>query len=176
MKTLNVTKGTNDDSFSEGMLKGRMAETLVEELLKKSGNTVYRFGFEAIMQNLTQIKKSFDAHSDAGKRIRAIPDFIVIDASGNPMFVEVKFRRHGKLHKNDRERLDRIGSFWSAKIVFVNSTQKPFFKVSSAPYVGKNGELICQPMTEQQGWKIDPVVYDEFETLVERYLAPQLNI
>lgn len=61
------------NNFSpEKMLKGRMAETMVEELLKKSGNTVYRFGYEAIMQNLTQLKRNFDAHSDAGERIRAI--------------------------------------------------------------------------------------------------------
>ena len=44
------------NNFAEGILKGRMAETLIEELLKKSGNTVYRFGYEAIMQNLTQLQ------------------------------------------------------------------------------------------------------------------------
>lgn len=37
----------------EKMLKGRMAESMVEELLKRSDNKVYRFGYEAILQNLT---------------------------------------------------------------------------------------------------------------------------
>lgn len=41
----------------ENILKGRMAEGLVEELLKESGNKVYRFGYEAILQNLTQLEK-----------------------------------------------------------------------------------------------------------------------
>ena len=58
------------NNFAEGILKGRMAETLIEELLKKSGNTVYRFGYEAIMQNLTQLQKSFDIHSEMGEKIR----------------------------------------------------------------------------------------------------------
>lgn len=38
----------------ESMLKGRIAEALVEELLRQSGNIVHRFGYEAIVQNLVQ--------------------------------------------------------------------------------------------------------------------------
>ncbi len=158
----------------ESVLKGRMAETLVEELLKKSGNTVYRFGYEAILQNLTQIKNIFDRYSDAGERIRSIPDFIVITDSGESIFVEVKFRMHGLPHKKDRARLEKIGSFWNAKVVFVNSTQKPFFQVADAPYLAENGTLACHPMMNEGGWKIDPKIYEEYETLVEKYLAPTL--
>jgi hypothetical protein len=63
----------------ENMLKGRIAETLIEELLRQSGNIVYRFGYEAIVQNLVQLEESFDRNSEVGERIRVIPDFIVID-------------------------------------------------------------------------------------------------
>src|SRR3972149_1299879 len=114
----------NQSNFAESMLKGRMAETLVEELLRKSGNAVYRFGYEAIIQNLAQIQQSFDRHTDAGERIRAIPDFIVIDVNSEPVFLEVKFRWNGKLHPDDMERLKRIKDFWSAKILFVNCSEK----------------------------------------------------
>ena len=38
----------------ENVIKGRIAEALVEELLRSSGNKVYRFGYESILQNLTQ--------------------------------------------------------------------------------------------------------------------------
>ena len=167
---------TNQNNYSESMLKGRMTETLVEELLKKSGNTVYRFGYEAIMQNLVQIKKSFDAHSPAGERIRAIPDFIVIDDKGEPIFVEVKFRWNGQLHDDDQARLKKISNFWSAKIIFVNSSHKPFFQIASAPYVDESGKLICKPLSEENSLKIDPAVYTEFEGLVEKYLVPPLKI
>jgi hypothetical protein len=162
------------NNFAEGMLKGRMAETLVDELLRKSGNTVYRFGYEAILQNLSQIKQAFDAHSEAGEKIRAIPDFIVIDKNGIPVFLEVKFRRDAKLHSEDVERLERIKKFWSAKIIFVNSIQRPFFQVSDAPYVDNEGKLISKPLIEENAWKIDPKVYEEFEVLVEKYLDPTL--
>ena len=56
----------NQKNFDpESMLKGRMAETLVDDLLKQSGNQVYRFGYEAILQNLTQIEQKFARHCDA---------------------------------------------------------------------------------------------------------------
>jgi hypothetical protein len=165
----------DNNGFSpESMLKGRMAESMVEELLKKSGNTVYRFGYEAIMQNLTQIKKSFDAHSDAGERIRCIPDFIVIDKDGNPIFLEVKFRWNGLLHSDDLLRLKKIGSFWNAKIIFVSSLKKPYFQVSIPPYIDEKGILIAKPLLKETSWKIDSAVYDEVEKLVAKYLSPTL--
>ena len=34
----------------ENMIKGRIAEAIIEELLKASGNDVYRFGYESILQ------------------------------------------------------------------------------------------------------------------------------
>lgn len=165
----------NNKDYAEGMLKGRMAETLVDELLRKSGNTVYRFGYEAILQNLTQIKKAFDLHSEVGQRIRAIPDFIVIGKDGNPIFVEVKFRWNGKLHDNDKVSIERIKHFWSAKMIFVNCSEKPYFRVSETPYVDNEGNLVSKALTDDPDWKIDPVVYSEFESLVEKYLSPTLT-
>lgn len=164
----------NSKNYAEGMLKGRMAETLVDELLKKSGNTVYRFGYEAILQNLTQINKRFEATSEMGQKIRAIPDFVVIDKEGNPIFVEVKFRWNGKLHENDKASIERIKNFWNAKIIFVNCSERPFFQVSDAPYTDDEGVLISKPLINDSAWKIDPEVYKEFELLVEKYMSPTL--
>ena len=96
-----------NNNYSEGLLKGRIAESLFEELLKKSGNKVYRFGYEAILQNLTQIQKNFDVESETGCRIRAIPDFVVVNNDGVTDFIEVKFRWNGKLHEKDHQRLKR---------------------------------------------------------------------
>jgi hypothetical protein len=158
----------------EQMLKGRMAETLVEELLKKSKNNVYRFGYEAILQNLSQIQKSFDRHSHAGERLRSIPDFIVINEQGNPVFLEVKFRGDGKLHDHDYERLQRIKDFWEAEIIFVNCTKKPYFQISSPPYFNPAEELVCQPLEEVASWNIDSEAYKQAEILVEKYLSKKL--
>mgnify|MGYP001617379854 FL=1 len=63
----------------ENILKGRMAEALVDELLRSSGNIVYRFGYEAVLQNLTQVERAFDGESEIGRQIRSIPDFLVLN-------------------------------------------------------------------------------------------------
>ena len=166
------------NNYAEGMLKGRMAETLVEELLKKSGNVVYRFGYEAIVQNLVQLEKSFDRYSEVGERIRAIPDFIVIDKKGEPTFVEVKFRfkpeLNGKEQKRELERLDRIHRFWNAKLIFVNCWEQPYFRIADPPYCDKNHNLVLRPLINEKSWQIDEKTYAECEALVHKYLTPTL--
>lgn len=158
----------------ESMLKGRMAETLVEELLRQSGNTVYRFGYEAIVQNLAQLEESFDRYSDVGERIRAIPDFIVIDRKGKPDFVEVKFRWKPELHKNDYLMLNKIRYYWDAKVIFVNCWEQPYFRVSDSPYFDKNKKLMSKPLIQEENWKINKKFYNEYERLVHKYLTPTL--
>lgn len=76
----------------ENIIKGRIAEAIIEELLRASGNKVYRFGYESTLQNLVQTPSEFDRKSKNGQRVSSMPDFIVINADGSPYFVEVKFR------------------------------------------------------------------------------------
>jgi len=155
----------------ENMLKGRIAETLVEELLRQSGNIVYRFGYEAIVQNLTQLEESFDRNSEVGERIKVMPDFIVIDKRRSPVFLEVKFRRKPELHKDDYEKFEKINKLWSAKIIFVNCWEQPYFRISDPPYFDKNKNLRQRPMLQETRWKIDQELYDIYEDLVYRYLT-----
>jgi hypothetical protein len=154
----------------ENILKGRIAETLVEGLLRQSGNIVYRFGYEAIVQNLTQLEESFDRNSEAGERIRVMPDFIVIDKGGKPVFVEVKFRWKTELHNDDYEMLEKINRLWSAKIIFVNCWERPYFRVSDPPYIDRDKKIIQSPLLQETSWEIDEKLYDIYENLVYRYL------
>ena len=158
----------------ESMLKGRMAETLFEELMRQSGNAVYRFGYEAIVQNLTQLEDKFDRYSEVGERIRAIPDFIVVDKKGKPIFVEVKFRWNSELHKNDYNILEKIDKFWRAKIIFVNCWEQPYFRVANPPYIDKKKNLVIKPLLEETDWEIDKELYEVYEELVHKYLTPTL--
>lgn len=157
----------------ESMLKGRMAETLVEELLRQSGNIVYRFGYEAIVQNLTQLEEKFDRFSDVGEHIRAIPDFIVIDKTGKPVFVEVKFRWKPELDSRDYKKLEKIARFWDAKLVFVNCWEQPYFRISIPPYI-KDKKLILKPLIQETDWRINKEIYKLYEELVHKYLTPTL--
>lgn len=160
----------------ESMLKGRMAETLFEELMRQSGNAVYRFGYEAIVQNLAQLESSFDRNSEEGQKIRAIPDFIVVDKNGKPSFVEVKFRwkPDEEVYNETLGILERVRKYWGAKIVFVNCWEQPYFRISESPYVDKNNKIVSRPLIDERNWKIDKKVYEEYEQLVHRYLTPTL--
>jgi hypothetical protein len=167
-----ITGRKNKSMDIENMLKGRMAETLVEELLRQSKNIVYRFGYEAIVQNLIQLNGSFDRYSEVGERLRVMPDFIVIDKKGKPIFVEVKFRWKLELHEDDYEMLEKINKLWSAKLIFVNCSEWPYFRVSDPPYIDENHNLILRPLLEETVWEIDEKLYDKCEELVLRYLTP----
>ena len=57
------------------MLKGRIAEAIVEEMLQEAGFQVYRFGYEAVIQNLTQVGTRLKK-TRAGRKILHMPDFI----------------------------------------------------------------------------------------------------
>ena len=160
----------------DNMLKGRMAETLVEELLRQSGNVVYRFGYESIVQNLAQLANSFDHNSEIGEKIRAIPDFIVVDRKGKPDFVEVKFRYRVDMALYDEtiKIIERIDKFWKAKIIFVNCWEQPYFRISEPPYLNKDKKLRLKPLLEEKNWRIDKKLYDDYEELVHKYLGPTL--
>ncbi len=175
-----MTKQTNGH-YAESMLKGRMAETLVEEMLKKCGNQVYRFGYESTLQNLTQLEAKFDKHTEVSERMRAIPDFIVIDGEGKPAFVEVKFRKDpmDELHEETIDKLERVEKYWNAEMIFVNCAEAPYFRISRPPYF-KNPSLpkrgvVSEPLMSVAAWNIKKDVYAEYESLVEKYLAPTVG-
>ena len=152
----------------ENTLKGRMAESLVEELLKESNNKVYRFGYEAVLQNLTQLERTFDRENEVGKRIRSIPDFIVINRSGKPFFVEVKFRTDLIVYSKDIERLDFIEKFWKAKIVLL-TVKQPYFRVSNSPYLSKKQEWSWISLEDDRDFDIADHTIKAFNVLVEKY-------
>jgi len=75
----------------ENVINGRIAEPLIEELLRSSGNNIYRFGYESIFQNLGQTDSWFDRKTRNGQKVRSIPDFVVANLEEKSLFLEVKF-------------------------------------------------------------------------------------
>lgn len=160
----------------ESILKGRMAEALVSEILREAGNQVYNFGYEAVLQNLTQVDKVFDRHSEIGRKIRDIPDLLVINKKGEPFFVEVKFRWHQDWHENDFEMLGRLNKFWQPIIIFVNCYSKPYFLVVKPPYCNRRTKKLSGwPIEKTDYFNISKKAVEKYDVLVEKYLKPTLN-
>ncbi len=153
-----------------------MAESLVFDLLKESGNEVYKIGYEAILPGLARIEESFKRNSEVGEKVRSIPDFFVIDKSGNPYLVEVKFRWHPSGHENDLKKLKRIRSSWNeCFIFFLNCSEKPYFRVSKTPYVNSSSQLVTEPIQSLKFFGVTQELLDKFDVLVEKYLTPTLH-
>jgi len=161
---------TNKQEWRETSLKGRMAESLVLDLLKEAGNEVYRIGYEAILPGLTRIEESFRRNSDVGEKIRSIPDFFVIDKSGNPHLVEVKFRWDAKWFGGDDKRLRLFKKNWEGAIIIVVSCfQKPYFRFCKYPFE------ILKPVQKFESLGVTQELLARFDVLVEKYFTPTLN-
>jgi hypothetical protein len=156
--------------WRETALKGRMAESLVLDLLKESGNEVYRIGYEAILPGLTRITDSFKRDSDVGEKIRSIPDFFVIDKSGNPRLVEVKFRWNSQWYEQNPKMIERLKNNWQEAIIAIVSCQdKPYFRFSRYPFE------TMESAQNLEFFGISQELLDKFDALVEKYLAPTLH-
>lgn len=155
----------------ENILKGRMAEALVDELLRCAGNKVYRFGYEAVLQNLTQIDPVFDRKSEVGRRISSIPDFLVLNQEGKPFFVEVKFRSRPEPYHDDLISLLRtIEKFWKAKVILV-TLQRPYFRVFNPPYFDGEDKLGCKDLADDKDLNVGRGELGEVEPLIEKYFG-----
>jgi hypothetical protein len=155
----------------ENILKGRMAEALVDELLRCAGNKVYRFGYEAVLQNLTQIDPVFDRKSEVGRRISSIPDFLVLNRVSKPFFVEVKFRSQAEPYHDDLIRLLRtIDKFWKAKVILV-TLQRPYLRVFNPPYFDGENNLVFKDLEDDKDLNVGKTELEEVERLIEKYFG-----
>lgn len=91
----------NESRYKEGMIKGRIAETLIEELFLSLGYNVFRYGMENTVPGVVRLLK--DVRGDVADNIRRMPDFVIQNPNTNQVyFIEVKFRKDGNFDKNDK--------------------------------------------------------------------------
>lgn len=78
-------------AFRHGMIKGRIAETLIQELFLSLGYNVFRYGMENTIPGIMELLKG--VRSDVAQEIRRMPDFVMQNPKTKDVyFVEVKFR------------------------------------------------------------------------------------
>ncbi len=162
---------------AENIVKGKLAEGLVEQLLKASGCRVYRLGADAALENIAQLEDEFSKDSDLGKKMASIPDFAVMGCREKPVFVEVKFRAEPEsLEEELLLEKDAQENFWKAKIVLVTTKEKPYFRVLTPPYFSKekrDGWPIpvanWKPLEKDEDLGCGKDVIKEFEELAEKY-------
>jgi hypothetical protein len=92
----NLTEKKSTNSFN--MIKGRIAETLIEELFLQLNYNVFRYGMENTIPGVMKLLKGIK--DEVATNIRTMPDF-VIQKGEDIFFIEVKFRKNEKLAFKD---------------------------------------------------------------------------
>lgn len=87
-------------NYRYGMIKGRIAETLIQELFLSMGYNVFRYGMENTIPGIMELLKG--VRSDVAQEIRRMPDFVMQNPKTKEVyFIEVKFRASGEFTKDD---------------------------------------------------------------------------
>lgn len=98
------------------MIKGRIAETLIQELFLSLGYNVFRFGMENTIPGIMELLKG--VRSDVAQEIRRMPDFVMQNPNTKDVyFIEVKFRTSGEFSLKD---LPKNYPYENAYIVLVS--------------------------------------------------------
>lgn len=149
--------------FASNVVKGRIAETLIEEMFKNSGYQVYRFGYEAILENIVQLKKKIN-DSKTYNRVKSIPDFLVVSPNGDLQLIEVKYRSSGEIKP---EELEKYSSFWKEARFILVTSKEPHFRIAYIKSFMKDEKL--WPLEEDKYTRIDPEIIKKFSEIVKIY-------
>lgn len=152
------------------MIKGRVAETIVSEMLQDAGYYVYRFGYEGILQSLSQrgLPRMLEGDREA-EIVRTMPDFIVMTKEGDVSFVEVKFRSSDKLEKETEQVILKTANHWPDARILLVKPRKPHFLVIRAQDFRKKRTLY--PLEREKFLKVSQRSIQKYEKLVEKYLG-----
>jgi hypothetical protein len=159
----------NSIDFASRVVKGRIAETLIEEMFKKSGYQVYRFGYERLLENISQLKQEI-IRSNTFERIRSIPDFLIVGPKGNIQLIEVKYRSSGEILPKE---LEKYAHFWEEARIILVTPEEPHFRISYINQFCKDGKLYS--LENDKFTEIHPEIIKEFSKVVKRYFGKELE-
>jgi hypothetical protein len=148
------------DEWPDNLIKGRIAECIIEEMFKRARYKVYRFGYEANLQNLTQNSRGLKHRDNINKIVKEAPDFI-IERNGLIDFIEVKFRSSGKWEVPK-------DYFWKDGWILLVMPEPPYFKIGDVRELLRGDPYI--PLKNEKDFKIDAQLIDSFSKYVRRFL------
>lgn len=83
------SKKTKDNAWVYNLIKGRIAETLIEELFLTLGFQVFKYGMENTIPGIMDLLRG--VKGEVAMEIKRMPDLVVYK-DGRAHFIEVKFR------------------------------------------------------------------------------------
>lgn len=154
--------------YSSNLIKGRIAETIVSEMLREAGYFVYRFGYEGLLQSFAQrglpMMRKDDIEAD---KVRTMPDFIVMTQDGDVSFVEVKYYSAQNFGLDIKRKVEKIARYWpETRLIFVRP-KEPYFLISRVKDLVYKKKLYL--LEKERFLRIDKDIILRYKELVKRY-------
>ncbi|OGN21265.1 MAG: hypothetical protein A2915_00325 [Candidatus Yanofskybacteria bacterium RIFCSPLOWO2_01_FULL_41_34] len=156
--------------MQDSIIKGRIAEDIVSEMLREAGYFIYRFGYEGILQSLIQKGlPKMRADNITAEKIRSMPDFIVMDKNCDVFFVEVKYRSSLENGSGFNEWLRKANKYWpEAKLLLVHP-HEPNFLISTIKDYARTGKLY--PLEKDKFMSVSKELTLRYGELIVKYLT-----
>ncbi|MDE1945866.1 MAG: hypothetical protein KGH93_01550 [Patescibacteria group bacterium] len=142
----------NNLEFTRELIKGRIAETIFEQMFRESGEyTILRAGYEYTLPELAQYQHLTEVKAVI-QNIRNAPDFVLISQDKTKVYlVEVKYRSIRE-QKKIKETAENILKVWNPSYLFVASPDGFFFEPCNTILQngGKIGELYSNWATKEK--------------------------
>jgi len=110
------------EEFYRNSLRGFNAKVLLEHLFKDSGYETYPFGYESLFSRITAGIHRDGKQTDTLKRIRSMPDLLVINNNRNEVhLIEAKFTGFTRTTSciQSKARINRYYKFWNDSIIVI---------------------------------------------------------
>ena len=121
----------NPIDFSRKLIKGRIAETLFEQMLRDTECfTILAFGYERVLPELVHLRNGIHAQ-ETMEIIRRAPDFAVINNKTHDVhLIEVKYMKHPET-RWILEDADRMHKSWKPSYLFLATPNGFYFDKAS---------------------------------------------
>jgi len=159
----------NNDSisFSRNLAKGKVAETLFEQMLRDAGCfTILAFGYESALPELASRQQDIQAE-ETMEIIRRAPDFAVINNETHDVhLIEVKYMMDPRAERV-LAAANRMIESWKPSYLFISTPQGFFFDKVSV--IVENRGVI----SGLQHPKISPELQHKYTALLNELIVPR---
>ena len=152
--------------FSRKLVKGRVAETLFEQMLRDAGCfTILAFGYESVLPELAHRQRDIQTE-ETMEIIRRAPDFAVINNETHDVhLIEVKYTKHPSMKWILRDAV-RMYESWKPSYLFLATPIGFFFdKASDIIEHGGNINKLSHP-------KIPSELQARYIDLLNEFIPP----
>jgi len=153
-------------SFSKNLVKGRIAETLFEQMLRDAGKfTILAFGYENIVPELAH--RHTDVHAqETMEIIRRAPDFAVINNITHEVrLIEVKYLRDPRADRILKD-AQRMAESWKPSYLFL-ATPVGFYFGKATEIVMNKG--VIPPLNHPH---IPKELEEKYTSLLNEFISP----